>query len=204
MKHFMRQICSVAAVLGLMVGGAGQAKADLEILSNGGFESGALSPWSIGRSFGTPGENWNVESSFVHSGSFAATDVGNEELKQTFAPVAVSTITQVSFWAAHSPGSVTALAYDLFYSDGTDSEFSVNTTGTAFNFFDVTSSLAAGKNLTGFSVFGNSGGTTYLDDASITTASVAVPELSTLISSGIAGLMCIGYGWRRRKAKLAA
>jgi len=32
----------------------------------------------------------------------------------------------------------------------------------------------------------------------------ATPEPSTLVSGAIAGLMGIGYGWRRRKAKLAA
>lgn len=38
----------------------------------------------------------------------------------------------------------------------------------------------------------------------IQTAVAAVPEPSTLISGGIACLFGLGYGWRRRKAKLAA
>jgi hypothetical protein len=38
----------------------------------------------------------------------------------------------------------------------------------------------------------------------VTTGVSAVPEPSTLISGGIACLFGLGYGWRRRKAKLAA
>jgi hypothetical protein len=148
-----------------------------EVLTNPGFETGSLAPWVVGRTFGTITENWNVTSAVSHSGTDSATDVGNEELKQTFAGVLVSSITQVSFWAEHPSSTVNAVAYDFFYSDSTDVENIVNTTGTGFNFFDVTSQLSAGKTLVGFSVFGNSGGRTYVDDLNITTT----PEPNSLL-----------------------
>jgi hypothetical protein len=70
-----------------------------------------------------------------------------------------------------------------------------------------------------------SGGTSFLETINISTGAVtqvgdmgvigisalafqpnvaAVPEPSTLISGGIACMLGVGYGWRRRKARLAA
>jgi hypothetical protein len=46
-----------------------------------------------------------------------------------------------------------------------------------------------------------SGSTITLD---LQSGVAAVPEPSTLISCGMAGLLGVGYGWRRRKTKLAA
>jgi hypothetical protein len=166
-----------------------------QVLTNPGFETGALTPWAQDRDFGGA-ENWNVTNSDSHSGTFSATDVGNKELKQTFVGVAVSSITQVAFWAKHPDAAVTALAYDFFYSDATNTEFQVNTSGTAWLFFDVTASLTAGKTLTGFSVFGNSAGRTFVDDLSIQTGTSAVPEPGSLFLVAAAGAVLVGL--RRR------
>jgi hypothetical protein len=51
-----------------------RARADL--LVNGGFETGALTPWFQARNFGGT-ENWNVTSAVSHSGTFSATNVEN-------------------------------------------------------------------------------------------------------------------------------
>ena len=59
-----------------------------EVLTNPGFETGSLGPWFVGRNFGAT-ENWNVTSTVSHSGTFSATDVGNQELEQTFAGVQI-------------------------------------------------------------------------------------------------------------------
>jgi hypothetical protein len=163
-----------------------------QILSNPGFESGSLSPWVEGRSFG--GTAWTISSTNCHSGSFCATNNGNNELEQTFAPVAVGSITDISFWALHTSASVNAVAVDLFYQGGADDEFIVDTSGTGWNSFDVFSDLRSSGSLIGFSVFGNSAGVTIFDDASITTAA---PEPAS------AAFLLVGLGvlaaarWRR-------
>jgi hypothetical protein len=186
----------LTAALALLSGSAGPARAGL-VLQHGDFQTGALAPWFQDRNFGGS-ENWNVTSAVAHSGTFSATDVGNLELRQNFTPTPVSSITQVSFWAEHPNPSASALAYDFFYSDGSDVENVVFTTGTGWNFFDVTSHLTAGKTLTGFSVFGNSGGRTYLDDVTIATAATAVPEPSTLAPAATAAVMALACAYRKR------
>ena len=172
------------------------ARADFELLANPGFETEALSPWFQDRTFGTITENWNVTSTVSNSGTFSATDVGNAELRQNFAATAASSITSVTFFAEHPDATITALAYDFFYTDGTDKEFLVFTTGTGFNSFDVTAQLDPSKTLDGFSVFGNSGGRTYFDDASIKVKSVPEPTSLTLMALGGVALRVVS---RRRR-----
>lgn len=175
-----------AAMVLVSLLGAGRVSAG-EILLNGGFETGSLSAWFQDRNFGGS-ENWNVTSSVAHSGTFSATNFGNMEIRQNFVAVATSEITSVSFWAKHDPAAASLLAVDFFYSDNTDNQFTVTTSGLDWNFFDVTSQLLSGKNLVGFSIFGNSGGRTWFDDASIQTAAAAVPvpgSLAVLFSGAL-------------------
>jgi hypothetical protein len=156
-----------------------------EVLVNPGFETGALAPWAQARSF-SGSEDWNVTSADAHTGTFSATDIGNKELKQTFAGVLVSDITQVSFWFKHPDfPDVFNTAYDFFYSDGSDNEFLAHPAGTGWNFLDVTATLTPGKTLVGFSVWGNSLGLgrALVDDLSITTApaGTVVPEPTSIL-----------------------
>jgi hypothetical protein len=170
----------------------GAAAKGSQILSNPGFETGSLSPWVEGTVFG--GTDWTISSTNCNSGSFCATNNGNNELVQTFAPVAVGSITDISFWALHTSASVSAMAFDLYYQGGGDDESSVGTTGTGWNFFDVTSNLRSSGFLIGIGVFGNSGGVSFFDDASIT-ANVPEPASAAFLLVGL-GVLAAAR-WRR-------
>ncbi len=200
MRVLTKRVSPATAALLLFLLMSGPVAAG-EVLVNGGFESGALSPWFQDRTFGTIIENWTVTTTLPHSGTFAATDNGNAELRQNFAGVATDSITQISFWAMHPDATINALFVDLFYSDGTDTGFLVNTVGTTYNYFDVTSDLVAGETLIGFSIFGNSGGQTFFDDASIIT-SAAVPEPASVVLLALGLASACGFLRRARRRGL--
>lgn len=188
-----------AAAAGLMTVGAGPAMA-ASAISNGGFETGTLSPWYQARDFGGTG-NWAVTNTRSHSGAYSAFDDGNKEIRQDFAAIAVSDITELSFWLLHEQSA--PAAYALFYSDGTIFQSAVLTTTLNWERSDVTSKLTAGKFLTGFSVFGYSGGVTYLDDVTITTSAAPVPEPAAWAMM-ILGIGAIGATVRRKRTVAVA
>jgi hypothetical protein len=92
----------------------------------------------------------------------------------------------VSFWAEHPDPSVSLLSYYFYYSDGTFVQFGANTFGSSWNFFDVTAQLETTKTLTGFSIWGNSSGTTLADDFNLNT--VAEPASVRLLLGGFAAM----------------
>jgi PEP-CTERM motif len=199
----MKRLLAVAFVAACLLG-ATQLFAGTNILANPGFESGNLSPWFNGRNFCvSPCLPWTVLPGNPHSGTYAAMDIGNIEIRQNFTPVPVSSITDVSFWAEHPDGGVLPMAIDLFYTNGLDNEIAVSTTDANYEFFDITSSLTPGLTLDGISFFGFSGGPqgskdiTWLDDVSIIANVGTTPEPSSLIMLG-SGLL-IGAGALRRK-----
>jgi hypothetical protein len=171
------------------------------IVVNSGFESGALAPWFQDRNFGGGAEDWNVTNVDPHSGTFAATVLGNKEIRQNFAPTPVANITQASFWLRHSTQNNLPAFVSLFYSDLSETTFLVNTAGTGWEQFDVLGNLVAGKTLTGFSIFGYSGGQqpfrTYLDDV-VFFAGPAIPEPATW------ALMIAGFGLAGTAARRSA
>ena len=192
----LRCVGAVTALLGVS---AGEALADVQVLTNTGFESGGLSPWFIGRTFVAPTQSWSVTTASPHTGTFAATVNGNQELRQNFSAISAAAITDVAFFAALGQNGV--LAFDFFYTDGTDNENLVASSGAGYQLFDVTANLDRTKILTGFSVFGNTSGAISFDDASIT-ASVpssvtSVPEPPTTALAGLA----LGLAWVARSAR---
>jgi hypothetical protein len=177
---------AIATIVIYSITGSASAQA----LVNPGFETGVLTPWFQDRVFSS-GEDWNVTTNSPHSGQYAATNTGNKEIRQNFAPVPTNTIQEISFWARHETLSVSDLFVDLFYSDNTDSGFLVFTQSTIYEQFNVTSYLAPNKQLSGFSIFGNSGGRTFFDDVTIR----VVPEPASMTLLLVAGLT-LGV-WKR-------
>lgn len=168
----------------------------VNLLANPGFESGALSPWYQARDFdGHGGANWFVQSDNVHSGSFAARADDNYELRQDVTPTAASSIVDISVWSVNS-----GMAYDLFYTDGTDNEFVIYGDGENWMKFNLTSNLDPSKTLSGISFWGNTGYVAFIDDASITTG-VPEPAAWALMLLGVSGL---GLGLRGRRTLAAS
>jgi hypothetical protein len=199
-----RPLALAATVLGAALIGAPSAWAT-NILQNGGFETGGLSPWYQDNDY-TPGPvNWTVNSADAHSGTYSAYDVGNKELRQDIAATAVADIDQLSFWMKH-PSLVNAPAYvTFFYSDATSGSFTEHSNSTDWQYFDLTSLLNASKTLIGFSIYGYAGGDgtpiTRLDDFVIDVRDpTAVPEPAAW------ALMVAGFGFagamlRRRRVE---
>lgn len=161
-----------------------------DVLSNSGFETGVLSPWTI------LANSPVVTSAQAHSGTYSVAELGGDSIQQTFAAIATSDITEVSLFAMRDGGPLDS--YTFYYSDSTHADFLLNGIGDAgWNKYDLTSNLASGKSLVGFSIYGTSPGPTYLDDFLINVGG-AVPEPSTWAMM-LFGFAAMGIALRRRR-----
>lgn len=131
------------------------------ILTNPGFESGSLPPWTT--------NNWTVTNADANSGVFSVEDIGNFWFMQTFAPVSVNAINSITMWSKQPEVAVQAV--DFFYSPADFDEFLIFP-GAGWTFIDITSQLRATGNLEAIRIWGYSGGgpledLTRVDDVAI-------------------------------------
>lgn len=171
----------------------------VELITNGGFETGNLSPWlDVSESDGCQSFScrpWQVDSGVAHSGSFFAVGAnGNVEMRQSFQPTLGSRITDVSFWA--SSGEL--LLVNLFYSDNSVSistpEIDCSAT---WCFVDLTFRVDPEKSLSGISFVTPLAGFSAVDDVSIM---ATIPEPGTFGLLGL-GVAVLGTALIKRKSK---
>ena len=168
----------------------------VNVVANAGFESGALGPW-----FNTAGGNWAATNTDAHSGGFSAIDTGNFEIRQDFAPVAVSALTTAQFWLKHPNLNGAPTYVTLTYSDNSNTGFVVSTGGSGWELINVLGNLDVSKSLSAFAIYGYSGGggddVTLLDDVLFDNGAAAVPEPATWALM-IGGFALTGAAMRRR------
>jgi MYXO-CTERM domain-containing protein len=168
------------------------------LLSNSGFETGDLTGWSQNANYSAAGGLWSAESTVVFAGNYAAVCDDDTALYQTFAPVAVSTVTAAGFEILQNPGEISYA--DLLFSDGRSAGATFDPT-TSWTYVDLMPYLNDGNGyldgieVYGYSIGGTEGGPTYVDNFVVNTAAGATPSPAAILPFGL-GLLAR----RRRKA----
>lgn len=144
---------------------SGSSYADLELLSNTGFETGSFPPW-------THDGFWTISTTGPHTGTYCAYDIGNHWLRQDFTPTPSAQIVSATLWCKQPEAAISAI--DFMYSDGSYSEDLIWPTPN-WQQFNVTSFIDPGMTVIGIRVWGYTGGgpnpdETFFDDFSIQTA----------------------------------
>ena len=157
---------------------AGSASA-ANVLVNPGFETGSLAPWFANN--GTP----FVTNNEFHTGTFSAAGFSNDEIRQNFAPVATSDISEVSFWVKRPTFPFDQ--YSFYYNDAPTFTSTITGVGSDWEFFNLTSLLTPNAHLTGFSIYGTSTGPAFMDDFMINANNIPEPSSLALIAAAIVG-----------------
>ncbi|MBN1433874.1 hypothetical protein JW921_03885 [Candidatus Fermentibacterales bacterium] len=134
----------------------------VELLENGDFESGVLSPWTT--------NSWTISTTEPHWGAYCAFVEGNYWIRQDFTPVDVSKVVSVTFW--HRQPEVALFGIEFYYGQS-DYDFDIiHAQGPDWSEYDATYLLRPAGNLEAVRIWGYSGGGpdpdyNYLDDVSI-------------------------------------
>jgi PEP-CTERM motif len=178
----------------LFVSAAMGSKASADLVTNGGFDTGDFTGWTVN----SPDGFTEVLSGFSHDGDFAAwfgdfQADGGGSISQSLATTAGSTYT-LSFWFAgdgDDPSGFSAIVGGNTVFQVTNPPFDADYNQFTFNF--TASSASTLLEFDGFDddFFVN------LDTVSVNLASV--PEPSSIVLCGVAGLSGLGYTWRRRR-----
>jgi hypothetical protein len=134
----------------------------VEILENGDFETGVLTPWTT--------NNWVIDSLSPYSGNYCAFDEGNYWIRQDFTPIDVFKVISVTFWHMQPETAIFGIE---FYYGPSDYDFDiiyVNDPGWIQH--DVTHLLRNTGMLEAMRIWGYAGGGpdpdyNYLDEVSI-------------------------------------
>jgi hypothetical protein len=134
----------------------------VEVLQNGDFESGVLTPWTT--------NNWVISTTDPHSGTYCAFDEGNYWIRQDFTPVDVSKVVSVTFW--HKQPETAIFGIEFYYGPS-DYDFDlIYVYDPVWVEYNVTQHLRSSGYLEAIRIWGYSGGGpdpdyNYLDDVSI-------------------------------------
>jgi len=187
-----RRILFASALLLVLHLVAGSGYGGIELLTNGGFETGDFTGWTQSGNLGLTGIT--PES---HSGLWAALfgPIGSQGFISQNIPTTVGSTYDLSFWLRNDSGSP-----NLFTADWGSTNLvtlsDVGFFGWTFYDFPVTATSSTTTVTFGFQqddTFFN------FDDASLTESSGAVPEPSTLIIWSLLGGVGAVFPWRRRK-----
>ena len=179
------RLAPIAALAGVLFCASAFAA---NVLVNPGFETGSLAPWFA--SSGAP----TVSNADPHTGVFSASAFGGDEIRQNFAAVPNSDITEVSVWIKRPPFQFSQ--YTFYYSDNTSSTHLIQGNSSNYDQFFLTSNLTPGKSLNGFSIFGTTSGPAFLDDFVIN----AIPEPT---GAAVALTAIVGAAIRPRRRRVA-
>ena len=187
MKMSLKSMLTGIALLGF--GGVANA-VPMELVTNGGFETGDLTGWTC-----TGADSCSTTGS-AHSGSYAAIGFDNSgyaTLSQDIATVIGATY-DLSFWSYAPELSGNILRYMI------DSLTPVTVPTTASYSLTSTSFVASGTTTSISLLFETDSGTgTWrIDDVSVTGASSAVPEPTALALMGL-GLAGIGFARKKKQ-----
>lgn len=203
MMNLTRRFGLAVAVLGLMAGASGQAKAAITVyLNRPAFEAALGTPITtetFDDAILTPGLTFtsNTGAAFISGGVF------NDQLEPgentTFSFVPVITGFGANFNLTPGGPGLGIVVTSVLPGGGTEvvsQEIPNNFSGQFFGF--ISSGAVASVQLTS-GTQGGFGETYNLDNLTFGGSVSAVPEPSTLISGSMAGLLGLGAAWRRRK-----
>ena len=181
---------ALSLVIALAVAPAVQAS-PVELVSNGGFETGNFTSWTRSGNLGFTGVN-----NQAHTGSFAAImgPIGSDGfLTQTLSTV-IGKLYNITFWLAHDGGTPN----DFGVTFGGNTVFSqFNAGGSGYTMITLANVAASSVNDALVFNFRQDPAYYHLDDVSVT-AAVPIPAALPLLLAGLGGLGFVGRKSRKK------